>query len=250
MDPLLDEMKRADIDLVANEERPTPAVAAFAAYELPPEPPSRESLAARAEARVSPHPHRVRMAKVMVDPLCMLVLDELTARSLSAKQFYEEFGGGDITEQRVYRVFRTLRRFDWLDLDGSAIGGKRRGGRERFYRAARPPIVDGLTWTSVPPRFSETDSGAIFQRLSACMREAIEAGTMDARTDRALVWMPLALDRLGWERVIERLDALREFFRDELAKAQKRLAKSGEEAIPIGIVLANFESPTAQSKMH
>jgi hypothetical protein len=251
-DPLLEEIKRADTHLVAGERTPIPAIMAFSVFESPREPLGRdEGLMVRTGTpRVSPHSVRTRMTKVMIDPLCMLILGELGVKSMSAKQFYEEFGGGDVTKARVYAAFRRLKELDWLDPDRTKAGPRRRGAPERFYRAARPAIVDDVTWTTVPQALRETPSGAIVEHIAESMREAIEAGTMDARTDRVLVWTPLVLDRLGWERVIEKPNALLEFVREELAKAEARLAKSREEPIPITILLACFESLSSLAKMH
>lgn len=252
VDPFLDEMKRAGSQGDADEERQIPAIVAFYAFEMPRQSPGggEDLVIEAARPRVSPHSFRVRMAKVMVDPLCMLILAELGVRSMSAKQFYEEFGGGDVTKARVEAAFRKLKKLGWLDRDHTKTVPRRRGAQERFYRAARPAIVDGVTWATVPQGLRETDSGAIVERISECMREATEAGTMDARTDRALVWMPLVLDRLGWERVIEKLDALLEFVREEFAEAEARLAKSREEPIPMTVLLACFESLSYVTKMH
>jgi DNA-binding transcriptional ArsR family regulator len=251
---VFEEMKRADPRLAAGAERPIPAIAAIAVFDSPREPfapggDGRPAIEAAAP-RVSPHSYLTLLAKAMIDPLRILILAELSLRPMSAKQFYEEFGGGDITKGKVYRAFRALREFGWLALDDTRVRTRGRGGRERFYRAARPAIVEGATWPALPAPLRETGSGAIVESLAASVREAIEAGTMDARTDRHFTWTPLLLDQLGWERVAEKLDALIEFVREEIAKAEARLAKSGETPIPMTVAVAGFESPAAWAQMH
>ncbi len=251
---MLEELKRADSRLAISAEQPIPATAALAVFESPPDPFTpdhlRGELVKAGAPRASAYPYYIRMAKAMIDPLRILILAELGTRAMSAKQFYEEFGGGDITKAKVYRAFRVLREFDWLVAVDTKVGGKRRGGKERFYQAARPPVLDGANWPALSRSSKDTDSGAIFESVFASAGEAIEAGTMDARTDRHLTWIPLVLDQLGWDRIIERIDALFEFVGEELKRAEARLAKSGEEPIPMTVALIAFESPPASGRLH
>ncbi len=251
---MLGEMERADSHLAISAEQPIPVTAALTVFESPPDrctpDLSLERSVMTGGSRVSMYPYLIRMAKAMIDPLRILILAELSIRPMSAKQFYEELGGGDITKAKVYRAFRALREFDWLVAVDTKVGGERRGGKERFYRAARPVILDGVTWPALPPSLKDTDSGALIESLTARVREAIEAGTMDARTDRHLTWTPLVLDQLGWDRIVERLGALLEFVHEELKRAEARLAKSGEEPTPMTIALAAFESPPASGRLH
>jgi hypothetical protein len=250
---ILEELTRADSRLAISTERPIPATAALAVFESPAEPftpdYSREQIQIGV-ARVSMYPYLVRMAKAMIDPLRILILAELSSRAMSAKQFYEEFGGGDVTEGKVYRAFRVLRDYDWLVAVDAKVGDKRRGGKERFYRAARPATFDDVAWPSLPPSLQNTGSGAVIESLTTRVRQAIEAGTMDVRTDRHLTWMPLVFDRLGWGRIIEQLEALLEFVRNELKAADARLARTGEEPIPMTVALVAFKSPLASTRMH
>jgi hypothetical protein len=251
---MVEELRRANSRLAESGEKPIPATVALAVFESPgdrftPQPQLHRLTEARAPAS-SAYPFSMRMAKAMIDPLRILILAELSTRAMSAKQFYEEFGGGDVTKDRVYRAFRTLKRFGWIVLVETKAGGKRRGGKEKFYCAANPPILDHETWPALPTSMKEIVSGAIFETLSERFREAIEAGTMDARTDRHFTWTPLVLDQLGWDGIIARMDALFDFVGKELKKAEARLAKSGEEPIPMTVALAAFESPPATTRLH
>ena len=251
---ILEELKEANSRLAISAEQPIPVTAALTVFESPPGPftpdPSLERSVMTGGPRISMYPYLIRMAKAMVDPLRILILAELSIRPMSAKQFYEEFGGGDITKAKVHRAFRALREFDWLAAVDAKVEDKRRGGKERFYRAARPVILDGVTWPALPLSLKDTDSGALIESLTARVREAIEAGTMDARTDRHLTWTPLVLDQLGWDRIVEKMAVLLEFVHEELKRAEARLAKSGEEPITMTVALAAFESPPASGRLH
>jgi hypothetical protein len=250
---LLAELKGADVRLTKSGEKPIPLTVALAVFESPPDrfsPGQRPYLLETCAPASSKYPFSMRMAKVMIDPLRILILAELSTRAMSAKEFFEEFGGGEITRNKVYAAFRTLRRFDWLVLVDRKSGGRRRGGKECFYRAARPPILDRTTWPVLPEAMKEIVSGKILDTLADRLREAIEAGTMDSRTDRHFTWTPGVVDQLGWERIVKRMDELFDFVRAELKRAEGRLAKSGEKPIPMTIALAVFESPAASSRVH
>jgi hypothetical protein len=249
-----EELKASGARMVTSGGQPITLTAALAAFESPSgslDPDRRLELHAKARALpTSIHSFPVRMAKAMLDPLRILILAELGTRPMSAKEFFEEFGGGEITRAKVYRAFKVLRNFDWLVLVETKGGGKRRGGKERFYRAARPPILDKASWPAFPDSVKDEAGARMFLPVATCIREAIEAGTMDSRTDRHFTWTPGVVDQLGWERIVKRMDDLFDFVRAELKRAEARLAKSGEKPIPMTVALAAFESPAASSRVH
>lgn len=250
---IMEELRQADCRLAASGEQGIPLTATLAVFESPSNQfnPGRPlgQLANPYTPSSSNYPFSIRLAKAMIDSLRIVILDELSTRAMSAGQFCEEFGGGEITKDKVYRAFRTLKEFDWLVLVDTKVGERRRGGKERFYRAARP-LLDGTTWTSLPDSARDIASAKIFETLDKHVRDAIEAGTMDARSDRHFTWTPGVVDQLGWDRIVGGLDDLFEFARAELKRAEARLAKSGEEPIPMTIALAAFESPAATTRAH
>jgi hypothetical protein len=76
----------------------------------------------------------------------------------------------------------------------------------------------------------------------------MEAGTIDARDDRHLSWMPLRLDEQGWINVLKRIDDTFRWLFEEQEEANERMAKSGEKPIPMTVALAAFESPKDTEK--
>lgn len=191
-------------------------------------------------------PFNLRMAKALADPLRIKILLELSSRDMSPKQFFEAFGGESIS--RVSRHFEVLSKYGWLKLVGKKSGGKRRGAVEHFYRATGPVLFDENTWPSLPEPMKNLVTWNAFETLAEQVNAAIKAGTIDARDDRHVSWIPLRLDQRGWEKVIGKLDALFHFLLEEQEKANLRLAKSGEEPIPMTVALAGFESPKDSTK--
>lgn len=203
-------------------------------------------MAASGPVTKSKAPLTVRIAKVFADPLRMKVLAELNNRVMSPKQFFDEFGGGTLT--RVWRQFRTLEEYDWVEQVSKKSGGKRRGAVEHFYRATGPAVFDNATWSDIPDSMKEMVSWRIFETLTDQVKEAMEGGTIDARDDRHFTWTPLRLDQQGWDSVIAKVDSLFESLFEEQEEARIRLAESGEEPIPMTVALAAFESPKEAKK--
>jgi hypothetical protein len=191
-------------------------------------------------------PLMLRLSKVFADPLRMKILAECNMREMSPKQFYDEFGGGSIS--RVSRAFDVLAECDWLELTRTETGGQRRGAVEHFYRATGPAVFDETVWPSVPESMRKLVSWRILETFAEQVREAMEAGTIDAREDRHFSWMPLKLDQEGWNNAIAEVDRLFYWFQEEQQRANLRIAESGEEPIPMTVALAAFESPKDTEK--
>jgi hypothetical protein len=191
-------------------------------------------------------PLMLRLAKVFVDPLRMKIMAECSMREMSPKGFHQEFGGGSLP--RVSRAFDVLVEYDWLDQTRTETGGKRRGAVEHFYRATGFAMFDESTWPEVPPVLKNTFTWRAFETFASQVKEAIEAGTIDAREDRHFTWTPLRLDQQGWEEVIARIDALFYFLSEVQEEANVRMAETDEEAIPMTVALAAFESPKDTAK--
>lgn len=191
-------------------------------------------------------PYTLRMAKVFSDSLRIQILAELNVREMSPKQFFDEFGGGTLS--RVSRAFEVLNEYGWLDQTRTETGGRRRGAVEHFYRATGPAMFEEDTWSEVPDVMKNIFTWRAFLTLGERVKEALEAGTMDAREDRHFTWMPLRLDQKGWEAVMGRLLALFYFLYEEQEAANARMAESGEDPIPMTVALAGFESPKDTEK--
>jgi hypothetical protein len=80
------------------------------------------------------------------------------------------------------------------------------------------------------------------------MKEAMMAGSFDARLDRVINWSFVSLDRQGRENVIGDTEELFEFLSDEQARAGQRMAKSGAEPIAMTIGLAVLEASKELAK--
>ncbi|MDX6633910.1 MAG: hypothetical protein QOF06_113 [Solirubrobacterales bacterium] len=242
---LLEEQADARIRLASSGEDPIEATVAIAAFDSPRLQRNRSGLILPRPPKTSSVPlshFPVRLAKVLSNPLSLKIVKELNLREMSASSFYEEFGGAARLSD-VNRRFKVLAEDGWLVKVREETGGRRRGATEHFYRALGPATFETDTWSEVPEAIRATFSWRVFEQLAEQVREAMDAGSFDARPGRHHTWMPLILDEVGWRQVIAAVDAAFHDLEPLQAASKQRLANTGEEPIIATVYLAAFESP-------
>jgi hypothetical protein len=239
---LFEEQSDAKLRIAHTGEKPMVATAALTAFESP-QPQGAKPVTPRlVETRKeSPVPFSVRVSKVINDELCVKIVSEANLREMSVPMFQAEFGGDSV--DGIRRRFKMLERVGWLKQVAEKTGGKRRGAVELFYRATGPAIFSDENWAEVPSAAKPTYSWTVFKTLAEKVREAILAGTFEARLDNHLSWSVLRLDQIGWENVVAEVDAVFALMLKEKDRAEDRLADSGDEPILTTVALAAFESP-------
>lgn len=246
---LFEEQADARVRIVETGEQPIHLTIGLGAFDSPRADRNRSGLrlpAADEQERLRSLHYPVRMAKVFGNAVNLKIVAELNQRAMSPSQFVEEAEGTAISD--VYRRFQALARSGWLVKVGESTGGRRRGATEHFYRATTPALCDTRDWSRVSAGRRGGSSWRTFEQLAEQVREAIEAGTFDSRTDRHHTWTPLTVDETGWRQVIASMDALfRDLFREEAA-AKVRLAESGERPVYGTVHLVAFESPAPSGK--
>jgi hypothetical protein len=165
---------------------------------------------------------------------------------MSVTQFYRETGSA--TKSAIRHRFGMLEQIGLLRKVGKGPARQHRGPREHVYRAAGPALAEDDTWSGMSDSIRVSDSWRAFTQLSGEVKEAIMAGTLDARPERHLTWSLLSLDRLGWEKSIAAIDERRAFIAEEQDKAKFRLAESGEAPIKMTVAMMAFESPRNSTK--
>lgn len=183
----------------------------------------------------------LRLAKILSDPLRLDILYRCNIGEVSPRIFRQQASGGP-SLANLQQAFAELEHYGWIERVPSA-GGQPPEEFDRLYRSNEALIVDEETWSQLPKSVRSSVVQRIVEGLATRTKEAMKAGTMVAREDSHVTWMPLVLDRQGWEAVIERVDALFEFLVEEREAAEKRLEESGEESILTTVGLLAFESP-------
>jgi hypothetical protein len=180
-------------------------------------------------------------AKLCANPVDLRIVDELNRRELSPKLLHALMT--DLTLPGSDRRLRKIARHGWSAEVRQATGGRRRGATEHFYRAVGPALADNESWAELPEELKATVASRTFEQLREKVKEAVDAGTLDARVDRHLTWSLLRLDRVGWERVVGVVEGFFAALGDEERDATQRIRVSGEKPILATVGLAAFESP-------
>ena len=241
-----DEQGDAKLRLQHSGEKPMIAGVSLVAFESP-LPCNRQSEPCMVEAEESPIPFPLRLSKLLRDELCLRIVEEANQREVSVAQFCRETGSSYAAARSRFKLMEAS---GWLKKTRAKTKGKRRNGKEIFFRAAGPAIVNNGPWSDVPPSVAETDSWETFERLSEQAKDAMRAETFDDRTDRCLTWSLHLLDQLGWERLIAETNALYSFVLNERDEARDRIARSGERPIAMTIGLSAFEAPVDSKEEH
>lgn len=190
-----------------------------------------------------------RLSPAIADDMCLRIVHELNLRPMSAARFYRAFGHefDGASYQSVRRRFKRLEEVGWLVRVAPPVHQR---STEHFYSAAIPVIHDNFMRPNLLDVAHDPDRWRAFQQLCGDVKEAMQAGTFDARTDRYVSWTFLALDRQAWDGVILELDALLDYIDDEQRRAAKRLKDSGDRPIAMNIATAAYESPKEAPKAY
>jgi DNA-binding transcriptional ArsR family regulator len=181
-----------------------------------------------------------RLVRALGHPLRVQILEELHRRDASPNELMEALESplGNV----AYHV-RVLERCGCIELVGTA---RRRGAIEHYFRARPRSYIGHQDWRRVPATLRGEVTGAALQSFAEQVADAVEAGTLDARDDTTLAWMPVAVDETGWAQ-------LRTVLAEALAKAQivhdqsrARIEKSGAKLTPVVVGVAGFEAAGPQ----
>ncbi len=124
-----------------------------------------------------------------------------------------------------------------LDIEVRSSIRLRRSGEDPI------PITIALAGFESPALAQGEDDKEFFERFFLRSRLALAAGTLDARIDSHLTWVPLVLDQPGWSELAADLQWLRDRNVEINAQSAERLRKSGETPIHTTFAAAGFEGP-------
>ena len=202
-------------------------------------------MAARLAIGNDPEARLRRLSAVFAVELRLKIVAELYMREMSPRQFFEEFGGSSIP--RVTRNFERLVETGWLRLVRTeGPGGARRGATEHFYRATEAAFFDAESWALVPYSMRVASSWSLFKQVALRIRESLEEPAAGASRNRDLSCTRLMLDRLGWENLIEAVEAEFLTIFEEQKDARLRAIATGEELMRKDVLMIAFESPLGE----
>jgi hypothetical protein len=198
--------------------------------------PRREFQKTRAE--ILSHPLRVRMLEIANEHDVSAVS---FVRGGHASALLDHLEEGIAVSQVAYH-FRKLLRAGCVDVVQHHV---RRGAVENVYRGLARAWFDAEDWESLDHGRREEISGVILQGLMARAESAVLEGTFDAREDRWLAWVQMALDEQGWDELGELCQRMMDDVERVRETAEARLGKAVEpiQTTPVTWGMLSFESP-------
>jgi len=198
--------------------------------------PRREFQKTRAE--ILSHPLRVRMLEIAneVDVSAVSFV-----RGGYAKGLLDHLEEGVAVSQVAYH-FRKLLKAGGVEVIEHHY---RRGAVENVYRGVARASFTAEEWKSLDKEQREKISGVVMQALMARAESAMLEGTFDARDDRWLAWVQMALDEQGWEEICELCTRMMGDVERVREATEERLGRTGEpvQTTPFTWGMMSFESP-------
>lgn len=183
------------------------------------------------------------LAKAFTHPLRGHVWVTICEKGVTSPKEIAEEIGLDVTEVSYH--FRELKRRRLVKLVRTE---QRRGFAEHFYEPTSPILYfDDFDWMEIPREIRASFSGDMLRQIIEEAIAAFVVGSFDARS-RHLSRSWLLVDEKGWgelmaivQEALERVLAIQKL-------CAKRLRKSGEQGIPVAVVLAAFETAASISQ--
>jgi hypothetical protein len=192
---------------------------------------------------IKPRERLRRLASVFASELQLHIVTTLYSRPMSAKLYFDEYGGA--SRSQVNKMFARLYGDRWLrHVYNEGPGGARHGATEHFYRSTELAFFDVDSWALVPYSMRVACSWSFFKQVAKRLGQTLEATSRESSRTHDLSCVDLSLDQAGWEHLIEAVNAQFVSIFEEQEDAQLRTSDSGEELIPVDVLLMAFESPT------
>jgi len=198
--------------------------------------PRREFQKTRAE--ILSHPLRVRLLATANETDVSAVS---FVRGGYAKGLLDHLEEGTAVSQVAYH-FRKLLKAGCVEVVEHHV---RRGAVENVYRGVARASFTPEEWKSLDQERREEISGVVLQGLMARAESAVLEGTFDARDDRWLAWVQMALDEQGWDEICELCTRMLDDVERVRETAEERLGRAEEpvQTTPFTWGMLSFESP-------
>jgi len=146
--------------------------------------------------------------------------------------------------RQVTNHFRALETAGWLRRVREGVN---RGVHTHPFTAERQAVVGDKEFAQMSAKERLEVSRGVVLDLFRRFQEALDAGTLDARTDSHFTWSPHELDESGWTDLADTLNGTFERCLEIQAESSVRLRESGESPILATVALAGFESPAMET---
>ena len=175
-------------------------------------------------------PNRIdqRLVRALGHPLRVKILEVVQLRNASPSELTELLSAplGNV----AYHV-RVLEKCGCIEQVATA---RRRGAVEHYFRARPRSYIGHQDWRKVPKSLRDAVTGSSLGSFFDRAADALEAGTMDARDDTTLNWMPMAVDEAGWAEVAAVFEAAANRLEAIHALCRRRIEQERRGGDPAG----------------
>jgi DNA-binding transcriptional ArsR family regulator len=182
-------------------------------------------------------PNRIdpRLVRALGHPLRVKILEVVQVRNASPSELTDLLSAplGNV----AYHV-RVLEKCGCIEQVATA---RRRGAVEHYFRARPRSYIGHQDWRKVPKSLRDAVTGATLGSFFDRAADALESGTIDARDDTTLNWMPMAVDEAGWDEVAAVFKAAANRLEAIHALCRKRIEQSEDVEISLVVGMAAFE---------
>lgn len=175
--------------------------------------------------------------KVPANSLRVRIIAACVQREVTPREIADREG---IDVAIVGYHFRALEKDGYLHVSRKEPA---RGFQRHYYVADRQKVIMDEEFGQMAATEQHEVSEALLLDFLVVCKEALQEGTLDARSDSHLSWGPYELDEQGWKDLMSELARMLERSFEIQAESIVRLRKSGEEPIPTVFALAGFEGP-------
>jgi DNA-binding transcriptional ArsR family regulator len=181
----------------------------------------------------------MRLVKALSHPVRARALAILNERVASPKEIAEELDGdvGNVG----YHV-KTLYELGCIELVNEI---PRRGATEHFYRGTTRSFLNDDHFERLYPDAKDGVTVAGLKMINDTSREALQAKTFNARSDRHLSCTPVSVDEEGWGELTVLLAETLEGVLEIQARSAGRQAEKATETLRATVSILGFESPRA-----
>lgn len=183
-----------------------------------------------------------RLVKALAHPLRVEILAILNERMASPNELSKELDEG--LSQVSYHV-KVLKDFECIEMVKTE---PRRGAVEHYYRATARAFLSDSDWRALPDSVKPGMSASFLNMLIDDVIGALQGGSFDARDDRHISWTPGVVDEQAWVELTELLEETLKKIIAIQTKAAARLAKSGQEGIPVTVAMLGYEGLASDVK--
>jgi DNA-binding transcriptional ArsR family regulator len=184
-----------------------------------------------------------RLMKAMSHPLRQAILFILNEREASPKELAEQLKA-DLSKTSYH--FKVLRDYECIELVRTE---PRRGATEHYYKALSAVFLPDRDWGALPPSVRTDMSATLLRAIFDDAAEALNSGTLNARKDHNLTWIPMEVDEEGWgelaefgAEMLERALAIR-------AANLERLRVKGAKGSPATLTVMAYEANAGRRKV-